>query len=130
MAKRWLTFRQLKERGWPHSRQWTDKLVRARKIPGPKKRPGGGTLNLWDEDEWSAFTATFVSTHPAPASITLTDCLVDALSTDSVEDIVAAIGQLRTALEREGANPNDIVVTLKERPAGMAQQAAPEIDTS
>jgi hypothetical protein len=57
---RWLTFKDLKtKKNWPYSRQHTKRLVDARKMPRPKKRPGGGLLNLWDEDEWDAYYATF-----------------------------------------------------------------------
>ena len=125
---RLLTFRQLGTvKGWPYSRQYTDKLVKAGKVPPPKKRPGGGTLNLWDEDEWDAYYGTFVSVLPLPVCLALTEPLVDALSTDSIEGIVAAIDMLRAALEREGAVPTDVVVTLKRSTA--AKQAAGETAT-
>lgn len=56
----WLTFKDLKtKKNWPYSRQHTDRLVRAGKMPRPKKRPGGGSLNLWDEQEIDAYYATF-----------------------------------------------------------------------
>lgn len=113
---RLLTFHRLGAiKGWPHSRQWTDKLVKAGKVPPPKKRPGGGSLNLWDEDEWDAYQNTFVPVLPPPASVALTAALIDALSTDSIDAIVAAIGTMRAALEREGAAADDVVVLLKEQ---------------
>jgi hypothetical protein len=127
---RLLTFQQLGAvKGWPHSRQWTDKLVKAGKVPPPKKRPGGGSLNLWDEDEWDAYQGTFVPVAPPPASVALTPALIDALSTDSIDAIVAAIGTMRAAVEREGAAPSDVVVTLKERPAAV-DRAAREVTTT
>jgi hypothetical protein len=64
---RFLTFQQLRsEKGWPHSRQHTHRLAKAGKIPAPRKRPDGGSRNLWIESEWDAFCDTFVSAHPAP----------------------------------------------------------------
>ena len=51
----------------------------------------------------------------APASVALTAALIDALSTDSIDAIVAAIGTMRAALEREGAAADDVVVLLKEQ---------------
>jgi hypothetical protein len=64
-----LTFKDLKaSKGWPHSRQHTARLVKAGAIPLPKKRPGGGAINLWDEDEWDRYTATFQSADPTPNS--------------------------------------------------------------
>jgi hypothetical protein len=128
---RLLKFRELKsEKGWPHSRQYTSKLVKAGKIPPPRKRPGGGSLNLWDEDEWDAYQGTFVSVLPPPDCLTLTESLVDALSADSVEGIVAAIKRLRAALGREGGTPSDVVVTLKEQSAAAGGRAAREAATS
>jgi hypothetical protein len=63
---RWLTFRDLKlKKGWPHSRQHTARLAKAGKIPFPKKRPDGGSFNLWEEDEWDAYYATFQSSEPS-----------------------------------------------------------------
>jgi hypothetical protein len=56
---RWLTFKDLKARGWPYSRQHTGRLVNTGMMPRPKKRPGGGSLNLWDEAEFDAYYATF-----------------------------------------------------------------------
>ena len=91
-------------------------MVKDGKAPPPKKRPGGNT-NLWDEDEWIAFYDTFTSIYPQPASFDLTAALVDALSTTSIDGIVSSISTLRAVLEREGASPNDVVVTLKERSA-------------
>ena len=59
----WLTFKDLKiKKNWPYSRQHTKRLVDAGAIPRPKKRPGGGSLNLWDEEEWDAYYATFKPT--------------------------------------------------------------------
>jgi hypothetical protein len=110
---RLLTFRQLRaEKGWPHSRQWTGKLVKERKIPAPKKRPGG-SINVWDETEWDNFQNTFVRALPQSIQFALNAALVEALSTTSIDSIVAAIGQLRAVLESEGAAASDVVVSLK-----------------
>jgi len=126
---RYLTLHQLQaEKGWPHSRQWTGKLVKKRKIPSPKKRPDGGSLNVWDEDEWDAFQATFVSAFPQSAQVALTTTLIEALSTDSIDGVVAAIAQLRVILEHEGATASDVVVSLKARLT--ASQAAGEATIS
>jgi hypothetical protein len=128
---RLLTFNQLKiTKGWPHSRQYTNKLVREKRMPPPKKRPGGGALNLWDEDEWDAYYATFASVLPPPICLTLTEALVDALSADSVGGIVAAIDRLRAALEREGAAPNDVIVTVKKRSAAVGHAAREATNTT
>ena len=128
---RLLTFHQLRtEKGWPHSRQHTERLAKAGKIPPPKKRPGGGLLNLWDEDAWDAFIGTFVSVLPPPVCLTLTKALVDALSANSVGEIVAAIDRLRAALEREGAAPNDVIVTVKERSAAVGHAVREATNTT
>jgi len=111
---RQLTFRQLGTiKGWPHSRQWTDKLVKAKKVPPPKKRPGGGAINVWDETEWDIYQGTFVSAFAPPAFLALTAALIDALSTTSIDGILNAIERLRAILEQEGAAASDVVVTLK-----------------
>jgi len=111
MSSRLLTFRELKaEKGWPHSRQYTAKLVKDGKIPAPKKRPGGGSINLWDEGEWDEYQSTFAS------DLTLTAILIDVLAANSVDTIVAGIGKLRTAIEGEGAVLSDIIVMLKQHP--------------
>jgi hypothetical protein len=44
-----LTFKQLKERGWPYSRQHTFRLAQSGKIPSPRKPYPGARLNTWDE---------------------------------------------------------------------------------
>lgn len=125
---RLLTFRQLRtEKGWPHSRQWTGKLVKERKIPAPKKRPGG-SINVWDETEWDNFQDTFVRALPQAIQFALTTALVEALSTTSIDSIVAAIGQLRAVLESEGAAASDVVVSLKAGPP-TSTQTANEIST-
>jgi hypothetical protein len=109
-----LTYRQLQtKKGWPHSRQWTHKLAKAGKIPAPRKRPSGGSLNFWDEDEWDAYYASFIPTFPQPAQFALTTTLIEALSTTSIDGIVNAVERLRAILEHEGAATNDVVVTLK-----------------
>jgi hypothetical protein len=130
---RLLTFRQLRtEKGWPHSRQWTGKLVKEKKIPAPKKRPGG-SVNVWDETEWNDFQDTFVRALPQPVQLALTAALTEALSATSIDGIVAAIGQLRTILESEGAAANDVVVNLKARlpaPIQAASETATLPDTS
>ncbi len=60
----WLTFKDLKnQKKWPYSRQHTKRLVDGGKMPRPKKRPGGGSLNLWDEEEWDAYYATFTPSN-------------------------------------------------------------------
>jgi hypothetical protein len=123
MSSRLLTFRELKaEKGWPHSRQYTAKLVKDGKIPAPRKRPGGGAINVWIEREWDQFQSTFASDR------TLTAMLIDVLAANSVDAIVAGVAKLRTAIEREGAVASDIIVMLKERPAA-ANQAAREVPT-
>jgi len=110
MSSRLLTFRELKaEKGWPHSRQYTAKLVKDGKIPAPKKRPGGGSVNLWAEDEWDEYYSTFTT------DLTLTAMLIDALSANSIDAIVVGIGKLRTAIEHEGAVPADVIVMLKKQ---------------
>ena len=125
---RLLTFRQLRtEKGWPHSRQWTGKLVKERKIPAPKKRPCG-SINVWDETEWDNFQNTFVRALPQAIQFALTTALVEALSTTSIGSIVAAIGQLRAVLESEGAAASDVVVSLKASPP-TSTQTANEIST-
>jgi len=53
---------------------------------------------------------------------------VEALSTASIDNIVAAIGQLRAVLESEGAAASDIVVSLKASPP-TSTRAASEIST-
>jgi len=121
---RQLTFRQLGTiKGWPHSRQWTDKLVKAKKVPPPKKRPGGGAINVWDETEWDIYQGTFVSAFPPPAFLALTAALIDALSTTSIDGILNAIERLRAILEQEGAAASDVVVTLK---ASLSVEAGDE----
>jgi hypothetical protein len=122
---RHLTFKQLRtEKGWPHSRQWTNSLVRAKKIPAPKKRPGG-SVNVWDETEWDAYQDTFVRVIPQPIQFALTAALVEAISSTSIDTIVESVGQFRTILEREGATANDVIVGLK---ASLAtKQAAAEV---
>jgi hypothetical protein len=131
-----LTFRQLRvEKGWPHSRQWTNKLVKKGKMPAPKRRPDGGLLNLWDEDEFDAYYTTFVSAYRAPISIALTECLVEALSSSSIDGIVVAINRLRAALESEGAAAGDVVVSLKASlrapaPTRASSEASTITDTS
>src|SRR5215471_20144505 len=88
---RHLTFRQLQtQKGWPHSRQWTGKLVKERKIPAPKKRPGG-SINVWDEAEWDAFQHSFVSAFPQSIQFALTNALTEALTASSIDGIVAAV---------------------------------------
>jgi hypothetical protein len=120
---RLLTFRQLQTvKGWPHSRQYTSKLVRDKKIPAPVKRPSGGLLNLWDEEVWDAFTRTFFGSQSQPLSLELTLALADALSTDSIDGVVAAVARMRDALAHEGATPSDVVVRLKA--SAVAGQAA------
>ena len=121
---RQLTFRQLGTiKGWPHSRQWTDKLVKAKKVPPPKKRPGGGAINVWDETEWDIYQGTFVSAFAPPAFLALTAALIDALSTTSIDGILNAIERLRAILEQEGAAASDVVVTLK---ASLSVEAGDE----
>jgi len=52
-----LTFRDLKtKKGWPFSRQHTDKLRRAGRFIQPTKAPGGN-INLYSEAEYDAFVA-------------------------------------------------------------------------
>src|SRR5262249_40624688 len=109
IMSRMLTFRELKtEKGWPHSRQYTNQLVKRGKIPAPKKRPGGGSLNLWLESEWDQYQSKFAS------DLTLATMLANLLSTNSIDVIVAGVGKLRAAIEREGAVPSDIIVMLKK----------------
>ena len=49
--QRLYTFLELKqERGWPYSRQHTDRLIKAGRFPRPKKAPGG-SLNIWTSDQ-------------------------------------------------------------------------------
>ena len=62
--------------------------------------------------------------------LTLTETLVDALSADSVEGIIAAIDRLRAALEREGAAPNDVIVTVKKRSAAVGHAAREATNTT
>jgi len=122
-----LTFRQLQaEKGWPHSRQWTSKLAKKGKIPPPEKRPGAGpqATNTWDEDVWDAFTGTFVSAHPQPVGPELTQVLAQALASTSIDAIVTAMTTMRAVIEREGANPSDLIVTLKEHPTVAARATA------
>lgn len=121
---RHLTFRQLQtQKGWPHSRQWTGKLVKERKIPAPKKRPGG-SINVWDETEWDNFQNTFVRALPQSIQLALTTALTEALTTSSIDGIVAAIKQLRAVLESEGATASDVVVTLKASLASTTKAAS------
>jgi hypothetical protein len=49
-----LTYRQLKERGWPFSRQHTDRLIKEGKFLRPFKAVEGGKTNLWGEEEYEA----------------------------------------------------------------------------
>jgi len=52
-----LTFRDLKEKkGWPFSRQHTDRLTRTGRFIRPMKAPDGN-LNLYSEEEFDAFIA-------------------------------------------------------------------------
>jgi len=111
MSSRLLTFRELKSvKGWPHSRQYTSKLVKDGKIPVPKKRPGGGSLNVWSEAEWDAFQNTFTS------DLTLTAMLIVVLTSTTTDTIIAGVERLRTAIEGEGAVPSDVIVMLKQQP--------------
>ena len=111
MSSRLLTFRELKSvKGWPHSRQYTSKLVKDGKIPAPKKRSGGGSINLWDEGEWDEYQSTFAT------DLTLTAMLINVLAANSDDAIVAGIGKLRTVIEGEGAVLSDIIVMLKQQP--------------
>jgi len=121
---RLLTFRQLRtEKGWPHSRQWTGKLVKERKIPAPRKRPGG-SINVWDETEWDAFQHSFVSAFPLPIQLALTAALIEALASASIDGVMAAVGQMRAVLEQEGATAGDVVVTLKASLASTTEAAS------
>src|SRR5262245_46114860 len=100
---RLLTFQQLRaEKGWPHSRQYTTKLVRERKIPSPKKRPGG-RRNLWDEGEWDSYVRSFPK---ATVGLELTTLLVDVLTATDSDEIVSAVHMLNAAIEREGLEPD------------------------
>jgi predicted DNA-binding transcriptional regulator AlpA len=66
-ARRILTFRELKPRkGWPYSRQHTHRLIRAGRFPRPRKLPGGGLLNIWDEDVIDAFLASITDADESP----------------------------------------------------------------
>lgn len=61
MSKR-LTYRQLvDQKGWPYTRQHTDRLVKAGKFPRPIKAVEGGSKNLWDEAEYDALMAARVA---------------------------------------------------------------------
>jgi hypothetical protein len=58
MARRALTLKQLKaEKGWPYSRQHTNRLIKADKFLRPFKGTAGGNLNLFWEDEYDAYMA-------------------------------------------------------------------------
>jgi len=49
--QRLYTFQALKrERGWPYSRQHTDRMIEDGRFPHPKKAPGGA-LNVWTSDQ-------------------------------------------------------------------------------
>jgi predicted DNA-binding transcriptional regulator AlpA len=66
-ARRILTFRELKPRkGWPYSRQHTHRLIRAGRFPRPRKLPGGGLFNIWDEDVIDAFLASITDADDSP----------------------------------------------------------------
>ena len=53
------TLKQLQAKGvLPYTRQHVDRLVKAGKIPAPKKAYPGGRLNTWDDAELEAFQAT------------------------------------------------------------------------
>jgi hypothetical protein len=108
IMSRMLTFRELKsKKGWPHSRQYTTTLVKAGKVPPPRKRLGGGSINLWVESEWDQFQSTFA------ADVTLTAASIDVLTATTTDAIIAAVNRLRSAIEHEGAVPSDIIVTLR-----------------
>jgi predicted DNA-binding transcriptional regulator AlpA len=56
--RRALTFKALKtERGWPYSRQHTQRLINAGRFPKPKKAPGG-VLNIWFDDQIDEYYAS------------------------------------------------------------------------
>jgi hypothetical protein len=49
------TFKTLKsERGWPYSRQHTQRLIKNGRFPRPRKAPGG-TLNIWTDEQIDAY---------------------------------------------------------------------------
>jgi hypothetical protein len=49
------TLKQLQAKGvLPYTRQHVDRLVKAGKIPAPKKAYPGGRLNTWDDAEFEA----------------------------------------------------------------------------
>jgi hypothetical protein len=52
------TFKTLRsERGWPYSRQHTQRLIKDGRFPKPRKAPGG-TLNLWTEEQIDNYLAS------------------------------------------------------------------------
>lgn len=56
------TFRSLKnERGWPYSRQHTQRLIKAGRFPKPKKAPGG-SFNIWTSEQIDEYYAALEST--------------------------------------------------------------------
>ena len=128
---RLLTFNQLKiKKGWPHSRQYTNKLVQEKRIPPPKKRPGGGVAQSLGRGRVGRVTTPRSPAYFRLPSAPLTEALVDALSADSVGGIVAAIDRLRAALEREGAAPTDVIVTVKERSAAVGHAVREATNTT
>ena len=85
------------------------------------------------QDAEESVQDTFVRALPQPVQLALTAALTEALSATSIDGIVAAIGQLRTILESEGAAANDVVVNLKARrpaPIQAASETATLPDTS
>jgi hypothetical protein len=52
------TLKQLQAKGvLPYTRQHVDRLVKAGKIPAPKKAYPGGRVNTWDDAELEALQA-------------------------------------------------------------------------
>jgi hypothetical protein len=67
MARRALTLKQLKaEKGWPYSRQHTNRLIKADKFLRPFKGTAGGNLNLFWEDEYDAWRSVLPNAKPRP----------------------------------------------------------------
>jgi hypothetical protein len=64
--QRIFTFRDLKEWGWPYSRQHTHRLIAAARFPKPKKLPGGAT-NIWTEQQLAEFMTTLAATGDDPS---------------------------------------------------------------
>ena len=60
-GKKIYSFKAMKaERGWPYSRQHTNRLVKAGRFAKPKKIPGGN-LNLWTDEQIDAYYASLRS---------------------------------------------------------------------